>query len=198
MIQIYQGKPQTTSLQIANDFDKEHKHVLDAIRKLAAENSATKSMFSESTHSNRGKEYPMFYIDRDGFSLLVMSFTGDKALEWKLKYIKLFNDMEERLVRPMTTEQLVVEAARTLDDHEKRISSIEERMPDQCKSIAAYAIKKKISISFKQASVLGKKCKALSKAKGLPIASVPHPLYNEVGCYREEVLEEVFKQYYNL
>ena len=36
-------------------------------------------------------------MDRDGFSLLVMGFTGKKALEWKLKYIDAFNQMEETL-----------------------------------------------------------------------------------------------------
>ena len=36
-------------------------------------------------------------MDRDGFSLLAMGFTGKKALEWKLKYIAAFNEMEERL-----------------------------------------------------------------------------------------------------
>ena len=39
----------------------------------------------------------MFLMNRDGFSLLVMGFTGKKALEWKLKYIKAFNQMEEQI-----------------------------------------------------------------------------------------------------
>ena len=36
-------------------------------------------------------------MNRDGFSLLFMGFTGKKALEWKLKYIDAFNKMEEKL-----------------------------------------------------------------------------------------------------
>ena len=87
----------TTSLQVAQNFGKEHKHVLESIKNLAAENSATKNMFVVGTYMNRGKEYPMFYMNRDGFSLLAMGFTGKKALQFKLKYIDAFNQMEKQL-----------------------------------------------------------------------------------------------------
>ena len=89
----------TSSLKVAEKFGKEHKHVLDAIREiLVAENSATK-LFHEDTYKNRGKDYPMFYMNRDGFSLLVMGFTGKEALKWKLEYIQAFNEMEQELKR---------------------------------------------------------------------------------------------------
>lgn len=54
---------------------------------------------------NRGKQYPMYLMNRDGFSLLVMGFTGKAALEWKLKYIAAFNAMEKKLSAP-TANQL--------------------------------------------------------------------------------------------
>ena len=55
-------------------------------------------MFISSTYKNsRGRNYDEFLMDRDGFSLLCMGFTGKKALEWKLKYINAFNKMEEKL-----------------------------------------------------------------------------------------------------
>lgn len=85
----------TTSLKIAETFGKRHKHIIDLIRNLAAENSATKKMYVVSTYVNRGKEYPMYYMGRDGFTLLVMGFTGKKALDFKLKYIDAFNKMED-------------------------------------------------------------------------------------------------------
>lgn len=87
----------TNSLLVAEKFEKEHKHVLDTIRQiLAAENSATK-FFSETTYENRGKGYPMYIMNRDGFSLLVMGFTGEKALQFKLEYIDAFNKMEKAI-----------------------------------------------------------------------------------------------------
>lgn len=55
-------------------------------------------MFIKTSYtSRRGRNETEYLMDRDGFSLLVMGFTGAKALEWKLKYIKAFNEMEERL-----------------------------------------------------------------------------------------------------
>lgn len=100
----YEEKLVTTSLKVAEHFQKEHKHVLENIRKLAAEKSAAK-FFKETTYLDRGKNYPMYEMDRDGFSLLAMSFTGEKALKWKLDYIKAFNAMESELKRIYTERQ---------------------------------------------------------------------------------------------
>ena len=97
LVQIENNQVVVSSRQIAKDFEKQHKHVLDSIRDiLAAENSAAK-FFYESTYDNRGKEYPEYLMNRDGFSLLVMGFTGSKALEWKVRYIQAFNAMEAKL-----------------------------------------------------------------------------------------------------
>ena len=63
---------------------------------LAAENSATK-FFRESTFENRGKHYPEYIMNRDGFSLLVMGFTGKEAMTWKIRYIQAFNEMEAKI-----------------------------------------------------------------------------------------------------
>ena len=97
LIRIENGKPMASSREVAEHFGKEHKNVLQSISNLAAENSATKKMFLESTYENRGKQYPEYLMTRDGFSLLVMGFTGKSALEWKLKYIAAFNKMEEQI-----------------------------------------------------------------------------------------------------
>lgn len=92
------GQLTVSSVQVASDFEKNHKHVLDTIRNLTAENSAVKNLFIDSSYINeRGREYKCYELTRDGFSLLVMGFTGKKALEWKLKYIAAFNAMEQRI-----------------------------------------------------------------------------------------------------
>lgn len=91
------GELVVSSRQVAENFGKEHKNVLADIRAiLAAEFSATK-FFYENTFENRGKQYPEFLMNRDGFCLLVMGFTGKEALAWKLKYIEAFNAMEKKL-----------------------------------------------------------------------------------------------------
>lgn len=91
------GQPMASSRDIAEHFGKYHKDVLESIKNLVAENSAAKSMFHETTFENRGKQYPMYLMNRDGFALLAMGFTGKAALEWKIKYIEAFNDMEQRI-----------------------------------------------------------------------------------------------------
>lgn len=92
------GELTVSSLQVANDFEKQHKHVIDAIENIKAENSAVTKMFIESTYkAGTGKNYKCYDITRDGFSLLVMGFMGKKALEWKLKYIEAFNLMEKHI-----------------------------------------------------------------------------------------------------
>ncbi|WP_243177672.1 Rha family transcriptional regulator [Clostridium hominis] len=97
VIKKIDGELVVTSRQVAEDFEKEHKNVLQTINNLVAENSAVKNMIIESTYENRGKYYPEYLLTRDGFSLLVMGFTGSRALQWKLKYIEAFNKMEQEL-----------------------------------------------------------------------------------------------------
>jgi anti-repressor protein len=84
------GNPVTTSLLVAIKFGKEHRHVLDAIRNLitTAENSAVLSMFYETTYLNsQNKNQPMYIMTRNGFSFLVLGYTGPKAGQWKEKFI---------------------------------------------------------------------------------------------------------------
>lgn len=95
LVTIQEAKAVTSSLQVAQVFGKEHKNVLKDIKNLAAQNSATKLYFTESQYENRGKWYPVFIINRDGFTLLAMGFTGKKALQFKIDYINAFNRMEE-------------------------------------------------------------------------------------------------------
>ncbi|MFV0587534.1 Rha family transcriptional regulator [Bacteroides reticulotermitis] len=87
----------TSSLLVAEKFGKNHRDVLESIRNLVAENSAASLLFAESQYENRGKMYPMYIMNRDGFTLLVMGFTGKDALQFKLDYIHAFNQMEQTI-----------------------------------------------------------------------------------------------------
>lgn len=108
------GQLTTSSLGIAEKFGKQHKHVIEAIENLKAENSALKNMFIDGVYKVDGnnRNYKCYDITRDGFSLLVMGFTGKKALEWKLKYIEAFNLMEQKIRNSGTVniEELITKA----------------------------------------------------------------------------------------
>lgn len=114
---VYKGQNDqaiTNSLLVAKKFGKEHKHVLDAIRSLLstanakAENSADienqkiRQMFVLVEYdipmpTGGTKKSPMFVMDRDGFTLLAMGFTGAKALQFKMEFLDAFNKMESLL-----------------------------------------------------------------------------------------------------
>lgn len=108
MVELHNDQVVVSSRSVAENFGKQHKHVLSTIENLKAENSALRNMFYEHTYkvSGNNKTYPEYLMSRDGFSLLVMGFTGKKALEWKLRYIDAFNRMEEQLYR---RENIIIE-----------------------------------------------------------------------------------------
>lgn len=99
------GEPVASSREVAKRFGKEHKHVLAAIRQiLVAENSAT-IFFHETAFEYRGQRFPEYLMNRDGFALLAMGFTGKEAVTWKLKYIEAFNQMEKQLAAQHKDQQ---------------------------------------------------------------------------------------------
>ena len=127
------GTPITTSLLVAEKFGKEHKDVLETIRNLTAENSAVKNLFYETTYvSDRNREYPMSVMNRDGFSLLVMGFTGARALQFKLDYINAFNKMEAVIKNgqvPGSFKEALLLAAQQQEQIEQQQKQIEEQKP---------------------------------------------------------------------
>lgn len=92
------------SLHIARVFDKNHPEVLRLIRKLPTDEFKT-SNFKESHYFNsQNKRQPAYKLTRDGFALLAMGFTGERAYHWKVEYIKAFNLMEARLKQNQLNE----------------------------------------------------------------------------------------------
>lgn len=102
LVKVENNQIVTDSRSVAEHFGKRHNDVTEVIRKLLATEKSVTKMFHESKFEYRGQEFPMYLMNRDGFSLLVMGFTGAKALEWKLKYIEAFNEMEKQLVNKNT------------------------------------------------------------------------------------------------
>jgi len=111
------GQPMTTSRLVAKRFKKLHKNVLQAIKRIEAQQpefSRLNFQPAEFTDS-RGKTQTEYRMTRDGFSLLAMGFTGDEALEWKIGYIKAFNRMADEIAKasrvpavPVTLHERIV------------------------------------------------------------------------------------------
>ena len=144
------GEPVVSSRQIAESFGKEHKNVMQSIENISAENSAVTQMFFKTTYTaGTGKQYPLYLMNRDGFSLLVMGFTGKAALEWKLKYIAAFNAMEKQLAqRPqLSRSELMAQALIAAHDElEHKDRQIAELTPKGIFADAVSASKKSILV----------------------------------------------------
>lgn len=113
MITERRGTPVTTSRAVAEQFGKQHAHVLRDIENLLKDlanpkldaleglpdtygEDFAKANFIESEYTDaQGKPRPMYLMTRDGFTLLAMGFTGARALQFKVAYIDAFNRMEQ-------------------------------------------------------------------------------------------------------
>ena len=112
----YGGEPVTTSRAIAEQFGKQHKHVIQSIESIVAELNgnglnfepvnepnfrpvnrefAARNFFLTEYTDEKGERRKQYILTRDGFTLLAMGFTGAKAMQFKVAYINAFNRMEQ-------------------------------------------------------------------------------------------------------
>lgn len=121
----------TSSLQVAETFGKEHKNVMRDIRNLKKDGLNIEPMFSEANiPDSYGRDRRAFYMNRDGFTLLAMGFTGKKAMKFKLKYIEAFNSMEKQIksgpdLDGLTpTERILMTTAQAIADHRRELNQV--------------------------------------------------------------------------
>lgn len=95
------GQPMTTSRKVAARFKKQHKNVLQSIKRIEAQQAEFSRLNFQPIEftDSRGKAQTEYLMTRDGFALLAMSFTGDAAMTWKIVYINAFNKMAEEIAR---------------------------------------------------------------------------------------------------
>lgn len=105
----------TSSLNVAEGFEKQHAHVLRDVDDLKGAIQNWRDLFHEGTyvHPQNKQQYRVIYMNRDGFTLLAMGFTGKKALQFKLKYIEAFNQMEQHIKEELDYSQLSPELQMT-------------------------------------------------------------------------------------
>lgn len=112
LVKVNQNKVFADSRIIADTFGKAHRNVMRDIESLIEnlnENNAQNItlLFSKKKFINEiNREYFYYEMNRDGFSLLVMGFTGKKAFQWKIKFIEAFNLMEKTLLNKNNEEWL--------------------------------------------------------------------------------------------
>jgi len=105
----------TTSLIVAEKFGKEHSKVMRSIEAMNLPRAYRIANFGETVieRPNPSGGAPItskaFELTRDGFALLVMGFTGKRAMGWKIKFLEAFNKMEQELLGPRMAKGLVNE-----------------------------------------------------------------------------------------
>lgn len=109
------GQILVSSVDVAENFEKKHKNVIQSIDNMKIDDELRRLNFQPTSKTvampNGGtREDKVYYMTRDGFTLLVMGFTGYRAMEWKVKYIKAFNAMEAKLKEGAAREAALPEA----------------------------------------------------------------------------------------
>ncbi|HEF3956962.1 Rha family transcriptional regulator [Campylobacter coli] len=147
-LNIKENKVFINSLDLAKVFNKNHRHILQTT-KNQPQNDFTESNFILSTYKDKkGELRPCYNLTRDGFSLLVMGFTGEKAYKWKIEFIKAFNEMEKRL-RNIEYEKHDKLAFRQSLGYKSQLKQQKEKYENKIKALQ-YDLEKKKELSFKR------------------------------------------------
>lgn len=117
----------TTSLALAEVFEKKHQHVLRDIDALKDVSNFGQMFFESNEPDSYGRNRRIYFMNRDGFTLIAMGYTGSKAMEFKLKYIDAFNRMEEQIKSesqfrlPTNFDEMTLMLSNVMQGQEKKI-----------------------------------------------------------------------------
>jgi len=142
------------SRDVAAFFGKRHDHVLRDINELLTHapnlgDGLLSGYFTcvQTPHPTVvGRMIPSYDMTRDGFTLLVMGYTGPKAMEFKVRYIQRFNKMEEALKQQLAApalptnyrDALIVQIATTVVATTPRIETARDAMVTQNRMVSRF------------------------------------------------------------
>ena len=173
------GKVFVSSRDIARVFEKRHDHVLRDIREIIERDPEWGvSNFGETPYiePQNGQSYTEFYMNRDGFTLLVMGYTGEKAMRFKKAYIAAFNEMERRLAPQNYKEALLAlvaaeEAREAIESQNKVLQLTAAKYEGQTDTVGLYKIgeiAEQLGISARRLNEFLKDCRIQYKPNGSP------------------------------
>ena len=200
-IEVVNGKPCVTSLQVAEAFGKRHDNVLRDIEQTISQlpEIFVKLNFEE-------YEYPFdtgigmrmmkaYLLTKDAFTLLTMGYTGEKAMTFKVAYINRFNEMEAKLHGPALPDfnNPALAARAWAEEYERR--QIAEQQRDEAIRTKAQIGSRREATSMATASAAVRQRDALADRMGegrnwktvraipwlLTIFAQSNPMYSQVG-----------------
>ena len=223
LVNVVNGKAVCTSLMVAEKFGKEHFNVLRDIENLECSQEFRAINYELSSYkSKQGKQIPMIQMTRDGFSVLVMGFTGKEAMAWKEKYIAAFNAMEDELIKrqkPMTAMQMLEAQLVIMKEQEEKMLRLEaeqrgladKQMETDIKlnlieakvttsnsdyySVSGYAsLKGHRHLDVRRANLIGRLAAKLSREYDIEVGKVKDERYGQVNTYHIDILNEAFNR----
>ncbi len=205
----------TNSLQIAEVFEKRHDNVMQIIKALPKDNFNALNFKAVNYKDTKGELRPCYNLTRDGFSLLVMSFTGEKAYKWKIAYINAFNKMEAILKEPMSEIDILIKQAELLKENQQKMKALEAKTDELHKeqlkarnninrilandkelTVIAYASLNGIKANSYNAAIIGKKAAKLSREQGICTGSTIDKRFGKVNTYDTDILKQVFDKHF--
>lgn len=132
----------TNSVLVAKVFNKEHSKVMRDIANLKCSNDFRAANFGLSSYVNeQNKEFPMYEMTKDGFTFLVMGYTGQKAAEFKEAYINAFNTMEAELksqqTKQLSAAESLLQSVQLLVAHERQLAILEHNQKNMQGAISS-------------------------------------------------------------
>ncbi|WP_158654070.1 Rha family transcriptional regulator [Helicobacter pullorum] len=122
----------TTSLIIADIFEKRHDNIIAQIKALPQDEFNALNFKVVEYKDKKGELRPCYNLTRDGFSLLVMGFTGEKAYKWKVEFIKAFNEMEKCLKSGGFNDLSLIDELKNSnlvkDEYKKEVESLKDEL----------------------------------------------------------------------
>lgn len=173
--------PRVDSRFVAEFFEKRHDHVLRDIVRITAPKSGLseefiKTNFASDTYlDSTGRKLPCYAVTRDGFTMLVMGYSGAKAMRFKELYIKRFNDMEHCIAAMVTARQqfpLLTENLKLLHDNPRPY-----HFSNECDMLNRL--------------VLGVTAKQYREAHGIPKGESIRPYLSQTEIEQLEMLQRV-------
>lgn len=184
LVTIKGNKATVSSLEVADHFGKRHDNVMNAIENVM------KNVSADFNHLNfkavsyvdaKGEKRKCYEMTRDGFSMVVMGFTGKKAFEWKEKYINAFNRMEQLLLEKQTQDWI---------ETRKQGKLVRRAETDVIKKLVEYAKEQGSTHSdmlYMTYSKLANKCAGITKRDNATVEQL-----NKLSIY-ENIAESILK-----
>lgn len=165
-------RPAVRSLELAEHFGLKHKNILRDIEALLSKlpDSFTGLNFEPSTYEDpTGRSLPCFLLTRDAFTLLVMGWNSQRAMEWKLRYIEAFNSLERAAVENLRADALAQGAKMALAVPAERLDRMAKAVQYQSMGLTLPEIAKLVDMG--RSGV----CHLLRQARSLGLVAATPP-----------------------